>query len=79
MLVIPRRNPSFRGKKKYPLNKRGKEKAPPMPLLQATALSHSYGTFHALTPCDLSLNAGKISVLEGPNGSGKSTLLLCLK
>ena len=37
-----------------------------MPLLQATALSHSYGTFHALTPCDLSLNAGKISVWASP-------------
>jgi ABC-2 type transport system ATP-binding protein len=49
-----------------------------MPLLQATGLSHSYGTFQALAPCDLSLNAGEISVLEGPNGSGKSTLLLCL-
>lgn len=49
-----------------------------MPLLQATALSHSYGNFRALAPCDLSLDAGEISVLEGPNGSGKSTLLLCL-
>ena len=49
-----------------------------MPLLQATALSHSYGSFQALAPTDLSLNAGEISVLEGPNGSGKSTLLLCL-
>ncbi len=49
-----------------------------MPLLQATSLSHSYGSFQALAPCDLSLNSGEISVLEGPNGSGKSTLLLCL-
>jgi ABC-2 type transport system ATP-binding protein len=49
-----------------------------MPLLHATALSHSYGKFQALAPCDLSLNPGEISVLEGPNGSGKSTLLLCL-
>jgi ABC-2 type transport system ATP-binding protein len=49
-----------------------------MPLLQATALSHSYGRFQALAPCDLSLASGEISVLEGPNGSGKSTLLLCL-
>jgi ABC-2 type transport system ATP-binding protein len=49
-----------------------------MPLLQAASLSHSYGTFQALAPTDLSLDAGEISVLEGPNGSGKSTLLLCL-
>jgi ABC-2 type transport system ATP-binding protein len=49
-----------------------------MPILQATALSHSYGTFQALAPTDLSLNAGEISILEGPNGSGKSTLMLCL-
>ena len=49
-----------------------------MPLLQATGLSHSYGRFQALTPTDLTLNAGEISVLEGQNGAGKSTLMLCL-
>jgi ABC-2 type transport system ATP-binding protein len=49
-----------------------------MPLLQATGLSHSYGSFQALALTDLSLNAGEIAILEGPNGSGKSTLLLCL-
>lgn len=49
-----------------------------MPLLQATDLSHSYGSFQALTPTDLALNAGEISILEGQNGSGKSTLMLCL-
>ena len=49
-----------------------------MPLLLATHLSHSYGSFQALAPTDLALNAGEISVLEGQNGSGKSTLMLCL-
>ena len=49
-----------------------------MQLLQATGLSHSYGSFQALALTDLALNAGEISVLEGPNGSGKSTLMLCL-
>jgi ABC-2 type transport system ATP-binding protein len=49
-----------------------------MPLLQATGLSHSYGSFQVLAPTDLALQAGEISVLEGPNGSGKSTLMLCL-
>ncbi len=49
-----------------------------MPILQAVELSHSYGSYQALAPVDLELNAGEISVVEGPNGSGKSTLLLCL-
>jgi ABC-2 type transport system ATP-binding protein len=47
-------------------------------MLEAIDLSHSYGTYQALAPLDLSLKAGEIAVLEGPNGSGKSTLLLCL-
>ena len=49
-----------------------------MSLLQATALSHSYGNFQALAPTDLTLHAGELAVLEGQNGSGKSTLMLCL-
>jgi ABC-2 type transport system ATP-binding protein len=48
------------------------------PLLQTTDLSRSYGSFHALAPLDLTIEAGEIAVIEGPNGSGKSTLLLCL-
>lgn len=50
----------------------------PPPLLEATDLSHQYGSFQALAPINLTLRAGEILVLEGPNGSGKSTLLLCL-
>ncbi len=49
-----------------------------MSVLHAINLSHSYGTFQALVPTDLSINGGEIIVLEGPNGSGKSTLMLCL-
>jgi ABC-2 type transport system ATP-binding protein len=49
-----------------------------MSILQATGLSHSYGSFQALAQTDLTLNIGEISILEGPNGSGKSTLMLCL-
>ena len=49
-----------------------------MSVLHAINLSHSYGTFQALAPADLSINRGEIIVLEGPNGSGKSTLMLCL-
>ena len=48
------------------------------PYLQATNLSHRYGSFQALAPLDLTLYSGEIVVLEGPNGAGKSTLLLCL-
>ncbi len=51
---------------------------PPVPVLQAYNLSHSYGSFQVISPIDLTFNLGEISVLEGPNGSGKSTLLLCL-
>jgi ABC-2 type transport system ATP-binding protein len=47
-------------------------------LLEARGLSHSYGSFQALAPLDLTLHAGEVAVLEGPNGAGKSTLLLCL-
>ena len=49
-----------------------------MPLLQATGLSHSYGSFHVLNSIELTLNAGEISIIEGQNGSGKTTLMLCL-
>lgn len=49
-----------------------------IPCLQAHDLSHSYGSFQALAPLDLTLDPGELAVLEGPNGSGKSTLLLCL-
>lgn len=46
--------------------------------MQVHDLSHSYGSFQALAPLDLTLEPGELAVLEGPNGSGKSTLLLCL-
>jgi len=46
--------------------------------LQTKDLSRSYGKFQALTPTDLTLRSGEITVLLGPNGAGKSTLLLCL-
>jgi ABC-2 type transport system ATP-binding protein len=49
-----------------------------MPILHVINLSHSYGSFQALAPIDLSVEEGEIVILEGPNGSGKSTLMLCL-
>ncbi|HNT24371.1 MAG TPA: ABC transporter ATP-binding protein [Anaerolineales bacterium] len=48
------------------------------PIIEATNLSHAYGSFQALTLTDFSLEAGQVAVIEGPNGSGKSTFLLCL-
>jgi len=48
------------------------------PPLSAIELSKTYGSFQALAPTDLSLEAGQITVLTGPNGAGKSTFLLCL-
>jgi ABC-2 type transport system ATP-binding protein len=48
------------------------------PPLQAIELSKTYGSFQALEPTDLILEAGEITVLTGPNGAGKSTFLLCL-
>jgi ABC-2 type transport system ATP-binding protein len=50
----------------------------PAAVLQATNLSHSYGSYQVIAPIDLTFYSGEITVLEGPNGSGKSTLLLCL-
>ena len=49
-----------------------------MEILQATNLSHQYGSFQALAPTDLSIHEGEIIIVEGPNGSGKTTLMLCL-
>jgi len=49
-----------------------------MSLLRADNLSHAYGSFQALAPTSLNLEAGTISIVEGQNGSGKSTLMLCL-
>jgi ABC-2 type transport system ATP-binding protein len=55
-----------------------KERCMSLPLLQATELSHKYGTYQALAPTEFSLVSGQIIFLTGPNGAGKSTLLLCL-
>jgi len=48
------------------------------PLLQAIALSRSFGEFQAVKPLDFALNPGDIVILTGPNGAGKTTLLNCL-
>jgi len=43
--------------------------------LESRALSKQYGKRQALTNCDLSIPAGRITGLVGPNGAGKTTLL----
>ncbi|MBG0787858.1 MAG: ABC transporter ATP-binding protein [Anaerolineaceae bacterium] len=46
--------------------------------LVVKGLSKQYGTFTALAPTDLTLQAGETAILSGQNGSGKTTLLTCL-
>ncbi|HEX9091703.1 MAG TPA: ABC transporter ATP-binding protein, partial [Anaerolineales bacterium] len=48
------------------------------PLLQAIALSRSFGDFQAIKPLDFVIHPGEIVILTGPNGAGKTTLLNCL-
>jgi len=50
----------------------------PMPLLNASNLSYSYGDQVALRDVSLWLKTGEILALAGPNGSGKSTLIRTL-
>lgn len=49
-----------------------------IPLLSVTGLSKAYGPKMVLDGVDLSLDAGRLTLVTGPNGSGKSTLLRCL-
>jgi osmoprotectant transport system ATP-binding protein len=44
-------------------------------MLQLVGVSKSYGSVPALWPTDLSVSAGRTTVLIGPSGCGKSTLL----
>jgi ABC-type multidrug transport system ATPase subunit len=44
----------------------------------ARGLVKMYGPTRALAGVDLTLEAGKVTVVEGPNGSGKSTLVAIL-
>ncbi len=44
-------------------------------ILECRELSKNYGTKHALTKFNLTLDSGKILGLLGPNGSGKTTFI----
>lgn len=43
--------------------------------LRVSGLSHKYGDFVALQPCDFAVGRGEFVALIGSNGAGKSTLL----
>lgn len=45
--------------------------------LEASGLSHRYGSVWALRDCSFALPAGRVCALVGPNGAGKTTLLQC--
>ncbi|TMR92721.1 ABC transporter ATP-binding protein [Nonomuraea basaltis] len=48
------------------------------PLIEARAITRSYGRTPALREAGVSVAAGEIMAIMGPSGSGKSTLLHCL-
>ena len=47
-------------------------------IVSSKNLSKSYGTFRALTDCNISVKSGEVFGLLGPNGAGKTTLLRTL-
>ncbi len=47
----------------------------PHEIVRLTQVAKLFGTFAALRPLDLTLEAGKIYLILGENGAGKSTLL----
>jgi len=66
-----------RGAHAAALDERSPVPAPglPGPMLEATALSKSYGATEALAGLDLRVEGGEIYCLLGPNGAGKTTTI----
>lgn len=48
------------------------------PVLVVESLSHTYGDFLALAPCELEIGLGEFVALVGPNGAGKTTLMMTI-
>jgi polar amino acid transport system ATP-binding protein len=48
------------------------------PMVQAEAVSKSFGSNHVLRGITLTVNKGEVMVIIGPSGSGKSTFLRCI-
>src|SRR5215203_1978370 len=52
--------------------------APPVPAVQTTGLSRTYGSMVALNALDLTVNRGDLFGFIGSNGAGKTTTLRIL-
>jgi D-xylose transport system ATP-binding protein len=48
------------------------------PMLEARAISKSFGSVQALTDVDFEVRSGEVMALVGDNGAGKSTLIKCI-
>ncbi|WP_304506148.1 amino acid ABC transporter ATP-binding protein [Diaminobutyricimonas sp. LJ205] len=48
------------------------------PMVQAEAVSKSFGANHVLKGITLTVNKGEVMCIIGPSGSGKSTFLRCI-
>src|ERR1700709_363837 len=54
------------------------ESAPPIPAVQTTGLTRTYGSMTALSSLDLTVNKGDLFGFIGSNGAGKTTTLRIL-
>jgi ABC-type polar amino acid transport system ATPase subunit len=52
--------------------------AEPMPIIVLEGVGKTFGHFHALKGCSMTVGRGQKVVLCGPSGSGKSTLIRCI-
>ncbi|MET9085856.1 amino acid ABC transporter ATP-binding protein [Streptomyces sp. NPDC004237] len=59
-------------------NQGTREKAQPDPVLEAIAISKSYGHHQVLNDVSLDVNPGEVVCIIGPSGAGKSTFLRTL-